>query len=226
MPVRDARIRRLNCRSSASIRPQRPACARRPGRAGASGGAGSRERRFPPRAASCGSSTRDEHGSAVEQLHACRPGHGGTPTTVATRTRPCRGSTGLAPARPGARWTGDARRDPSNRRVYHRDPCASSWPPRLLAAPICSRLRGIPSTSGRSTLTRPCAPARRPPTTCGGWRVDEGRDRRGSVTRRRDRARRRHDRGRSTATILGKPRDDADAAAHAAAAGRGARTRC
>ena len=123
----------------------------------------------------------------------------------------------------------------------HVDPiirgrCASSSRRRRRAAPSCCARPASRSTSSPSTSTSgPRRRSRRRPT-CGGWRR-RSRPRR-VVGRAWSAARRAPSAyvGRScsaptrpsssTATILGKPRDDADAARDAAAAVGPRRTRC
>ena len=116
-------------------------------------------RRPRPRAASW-DRARGRSACRLEQPHACSPRH--------------RGADGRAPGEldlvvvsgarassAGSTWTGDARRGPSDCRVYHRGACASSSPPRRRAAPTCwrggVRLRG---SAGRDRRIA-CGRARR-----------------------------------------------------------------
>ena len=94
-------------------------------------------------------------------------------------------------------------------------PCASSSPPPRRAAPICSRRRISHSRSCRRRR-RARAPGEAPAATCGGWRRRSRRPRGPSATPIAVR-----NLGADTTVvvdgeILGKPRDDADAARDAA----------
>ena len=93
--------------------------------------------------------------------------------------------------------------------------------PPLRAAPSCSARRASRSTSCPSTSTSACAPAKRPATTSGAWRP-RSRRRRGTLVRLKPDATEPDATiivlGADTAVvvddeILGKPRDDQEAAA-------------